>query len=428
MNKKAATVFLGLIPFILSAADRFPKPQFEKPYVPPQLPWPNPRLPLSDGLEAILFSTVLALGVWLVLFVRRRRPVMIYSLLCLAWYGFIRRGCICPVGSIRNASDALLFGTSSDWLGLFFFCAPLLTALLFGRIFCAGACPLGALQDLFIIKPLRLPVWLDRPLRLLPVIVLVSAVICAVNGMFNLICRTDPFVGFFRGCGTPVMLFTGVLVLLIGTVIARPYCRYFCPYSVLLSWCTAVSWKKPVITPKDCIQCNLCAGSCPTDAIIHPEQMPSLRKIDKFFHSFVRRIFTAPLLILVFAAVGFFWSLPLAKYLPESRLNQALTMPSPETAAEADAVIASGRLPSEIAKAAVSAERRFRLQCAIGGALIGLIAAFRLIFAGRKRTRADYDIDHSLCVACARCYEVCPKNLNPVTPSNAEAAQEIKKS
>lgn len=398
------------MPTLLRAADRFPKPQFETPYIAPELPWPSPRSLLSDPFEAILFAAVLAVGVWLILFVRRRRPVMIYSLLCLAWYGFIRRGCICPVGSIRNAADAVLFGAASDWLGLFFFCAPLLTALLFGRIFCAGACPLGALQDFFIVKPLRLPPLLDRLLRLVPVVVLTSAVICAANGMFSLICRTDPFVGFFRGCGTPVMIFTGAFVLLIGTAIARPYCRYFCPYSVLLSWCTAISWKKPVITPENCIHCNLCAGSCPTDAIVHPEQAPPFRKLGVFFRSFVRRVLTAPLLILVFAAAGFFWSLPLARHLPENRLNLALTKPSPETAAEADAVISSGRTPSEVAKAAAEAERRFRLHCILGGGFIGLVAAFRLVSAGRKRTRSDYDIDHSLCVACARCYEVCPKN------------------
>lgn len=422
MNKRFVTILFGLMSMLLSAADRFPKPQFEKPYVPPEVVWPYPRLVLPDILEAFLFTVVLALGVWLVLFVRRRRPVMVYSLACLAWYGFIRRGCICPVGAIRNASDALLFGTTSDWLGLFFFCAPLLTALLFGRIFCAGACPLGALQDLFIVKPLRLPVWLDRLLRLVPVVVLTAAVVCAANGMFSLICRTDPFVGFFRGCGTPDMFFTGIVILAIGTVIARPYCRYFCPYGVLLGWCTAVSWKKPVITPEDCIHCNLCAGICPTDAIVHPEQTPKFRKLDKLFRSFILRVFTAPLLVFVFAAAGFFWSLPLAHHLPESRLHLALTVPSAKTAAEADAVISSGRTPSQVAEAAAVSERRFHFHCMLGGGFIGLIAAFRLIATGRKRTHPDYDIDHTLCVACARCYAACPKN----TVTSSETREQYK--
>ena len=50
-----------------------------------------------------------------------------------------------------------------------FFFLPLVAALLFGRVFCGGVCPLGAVQDLVLLRPVTVPEKLDRVLRWLPV-------------------------------------------------------------------------------------------------------------------------------------------------------------------------------------------------------------------------------------------------------------------
>ena len=34
---------------------------------------------------------------------------------------------------------------------------PLAVALFFGRVFCAGVCPLGAIQELMTLKPIEVP-------------------------------------------------------------------------------------------------------------------------------------------------------------------------------------------------------------------------------------------------------------------------------
>jgi len=63
------------------------------------------------------------------------------------------QGCVCPIGSIQNVTLAM---TDHSYIlpltVLIFFLAPLVFTLLFGRTFCAGVCPFGALQDMVSFK------------------------------------------------------------------------------------------------------------------------------------------------------------------------------------------------------------------------------------------------------------------------------------
>ena len=70
--------------------------------------------------------------------------------------------------------------------------------LFFGRTFCAAVCPLGAVQELVAVRPVKVPRWLDQALGLLAYVYLGAAVMFAATGTAFLICRYDPFVGFFR--------------------------------------------------------------------------------------------------------------------------------------------------------------------------------------------------------------------------------------
>ena len=53
---------------------------------------------------------------------------------------------------------------------------PLLFTLFFGRTFCGSVCPLGALQDVVLLRSVSLPVWLASSLRLCAYIYLALAV------------------------------------------------------------------------------------------------------------------------------------------------------------------------------------------------------------------------------------------------------------
>jgi len=157
------------------------------------------------------------------------------------------------------------------------FVLPLVVALFFGRAFCGGVCALGAIQELVVLKPIRVPRRLDQALGLLKYAYLGLAILFAIRPALArdfLICRFDPFVGFFRREGAPHMLLIGGAFLAAGMFIGRPYCRYLCPYGALLSWCTRLARRGVTITPDKELDCGLCTGACPYGAI---ERMRAVR-------------------------------------------------------------------------------------------------------------------------------------------------------
>jgi len=253
-------------------------PQFEVPYERPAYQHPAPRpwtvkvldvdTAWVEAVDVVLLTAALALAAWLVLAKRSRRGIVALSVACLAYFGFVRGGCVCPIGAIGNVSLGLFdAGFHVPWSVVAFFALPLAFALLFGRVFCGGVCPLGAAQDLVLIKPVRVPTWLAKALGTLPYVYLGAAVLFAATDAMFIICRYDPFVPFFRLAGPAVMFVAGAVVLVLSTFIGRPYCRFVCPYGALLGMLSRVSWKHATITPDECVNCRLCEDACPFGAI-----------------------------------------------------------------------------------------------------------------------------------------------------------------
>ena len=113
---------------------------------------------------------------------------------------------------------------------------------------------------------MQVPRRLDRALGLLKYVYLGLAILFAVKPALArdfLICRFDPFVGFFRRTGAPHMLIMGGVFLLAGMFIGRPYCRYLCPYGGLLAWCTRLARRGVTITPDKELDCGSVHGSLP---------------------------------------------------------------------------------------------------------------------------------------------------------------------
>src|ERR1019366_635047 len=138
------------------------------------------------------------------------------------------------IGSIQNVVVAIAdprYSIPMVVTAAFFL--PLLTAVFFGRAFCGGVCALGAIQELVVLRPVQVPRRIDQALGLLKYIYLGLAIVFALRpGLARdfVICRFDPFVGFFRRTGAPHMLMLGGGFLLLGMFVGRPYCRYLCPY------------------------------------------------------------------------------------------------------------------------------------------------------------------------------------------------------
>ncbi|MCC6587732.1 MAG: 4Fe-4S binding protein [Bryobacterales bacterium] len=247
-------------------------------YVTPPVQKPLPRRAWLQILDVALLAAALGAAVWMVLTKRSRRWIMALSAASLAYFGFYREGCVCPIGSIQNVTVALTdpsYRIPIVVIATFFL--PLVVALFYGRAFCGGVCALGAIQEMVVIKPVQVPRRLDRALGLLKYAYLGAAIWFAVLPAAQrdfVICRFDPFVSMFRRTGFAHMLLIGGALLVVGLFVGRPYCRYLCPYGVLLKWCTRVARRGVTITPDKELDCGLCTDACPYGAI---EKMRAVR-------------------------------------------------------------------------------------------------------------------------------------------------------
>ncbi len=174
----------------IHAQDRFPRPEFESDYKLPLTTTPTPRAEFYQVLDIILLISALILASYFSIKKRSRTGLLSLTIFSLFYFGFLREGCVCAVGSIQNIAAAL--ADSSFLLPtavVVFFALPLIFALFFGRAFCAGVCPLGAMQEIMLQKPAKIPSWLAHVLGTLPYLYLGLAVLFASTGSAFIICR-----------------------------------------------------------------------------------------------------------------------------------------------------------------------------------------------------------------------------------------------
>lgn len=391
---------------------RFPQPEFESGYVQPLTTIPPPRALAREYADVGVLLAALTLASWLALKRRSRAGIVALSLFTIAYFGFYRRGCVCPIGAIQNVTSALTDPSYViPWTVAAFFLLPLIFAAFFGRVFCAAVCPLGALQDLVLWKSVPVPAWLSAPLRLLPAIYLGAAVLLAATGADYIVCRYDPFIGFYRLGGPVPMLLTGGALLLLGLFIGRPYCRFLCPYGVLLQWISRFAFRHATITPAGCINCRLCEQSCPFDCIRppEPERLPEARALAR--RRLGRALALAPLLLLLGAGGGYLLHVPLARLHPEFRLAERVALEArgqvKTYTLESETFRATERSIAALNADAARIRRLFRAGSVILGGLIGLLLGARLIGLARWPRRPCHELDPAECLACARCFASC---------------------
>ncbi|MCP3980674.1 MAG: 4Fe-4S binding protein [bacterium] len=240
-------------------------------YVTPEVQRPRPVGATRQLVDVGLLALALGLGAWLALWRRRRAWLVALTAACVAYFGFYREGCVCPIGSIQNVATALVDPAYAvPYYVIAVFALPLLAALFFGRVFCSGVCPLGAIQELMLLRPVTVPARVDRALSWLRWVYLALAIYFAVlpaAARDFVICRFDPFVGLFRFTGQAWLLIVGGVFLVSGIFVGRPYCRWLCPYGALLSAFSRYAWRSFSITPDRELDCGLCEKGCPYGAI-----------------------------------------------------------------------------------------------------------------------------------------------------------------
>ena len=415
-NRLVVVLFLFFI-FQVSGVNaqeqRFPRPEFESGYQQPSTVTPAPRAQWMEYFDVAVLVAFLVFATWLMIKKRSRRGMVWLGIAAVAYFGFFRNGCICPIGAVQNVT--LSFFDPSYAISLvilLFFIIPLIITLFYGRTFCGGVCPLGAIQELVIVKPLSLPKWLNKTLGLIAYVFLSLAVLFAATGTDFIICRYDPFIGIFRMDGTMLMITLGAGFLLLGMFIGRPYCRFLCPYGVLLSWMSRFSTKHVTISPSKCISCKLCVKSCPFDAIDYPTNEKEVVKSGIGPGRFIAFAVLVPL----WMALGVFAGAKSHVFLSKAHKDvylAELIISNPEVSNDPDNLdvqtfLKSGKTMDALVTEAEVIRGKFYTGSMIMGGFLGLVIGITLLNTVVFRKRQDYVPHKGNCFSCGRCMDYCP--------------------
>jgi len=398
---------------IAVAVERFPPPEFKTHELPPTEA-PPPEATWQEYMDVAVLVAALAVSSYLALRARSRRGILLLTVLSLAYFGFWRKGCVCPIGSIQNVSLALFEQAYAVPLTVAaFFLLPLVFTLFFGRTFCGGVCPLGAIQDLVLVRPVGVPRWLEHGLRLGAYVYLGLAVLFAATASAFVICEYDPFVAFFRLSGSSGMLLLGAGLLVLGMFVGRPYCRFLCPYGVLLGLVSRVSRWSVTITPDSCVRCKLCEDECPFGAIEVPTSSEVVRPEGPGRKSVLVLIMLLPLLVVLGGLLGAGVAGPLSMMHATVRLAERVRLEEEgkvEGTTDVSAAFRATGLPSrELYADALIIKDRYRFASPILGAYVGLAIAIKLLQAVLQERRKDYEVRRSTCLSCGRCFFYCPQ-------------------
>lgn len=140
----------------------------------------------------------------------------------------------------------------------------LLVLGIFGRLACGILCPVGILQELlykipFFKKRRNLPH--DEVLRNVKYVVLVFVIISIILDF------TMP--GLTEGKINSLVIKIGgfSLVFILSLFTFRPFCKYFCPFGVVLGLFNKISPFRYKVKNDKCIKCNICTRECKMDIV-----------------------------------------------------------------------------------------------------------------------------------------------------------------
>ena len=417
MKRLLSAALLCLSSTALYAQNRFPKPDFESGYQYPDHHYLIPNEHIWVGVDIGILVLLMSFVAWAVIKRGIRWPVIAVSLCSVAYFGFFRKGCVCSIGSVQNISLALVDPSYSiSLVVVLMFILPILFTLLFGRVYCAGVCPFGALQELVNVKNYKLSQTITTVLGLIPWIYLTLSIVFAVTNSAFIICRFDPFIGIFRFGGDFALLLFGALLLVASIFTGRPFCRFICPYGALLTIFARFSLFNVKLTKKQCINCDLCRNACPVDAIKPPYD----NKVKENRLTGVKRLLNYVLFIPLMVIAGALLMRAVSQDL--SRINKDVKLvdmvikheidPQDVLTLELEAFYGKEETVERLMERYQIIQQDFKLYSTIAGAFIGLVIGITLINLSVKRTRKFYEIDNKNCVACGRCFGYCPQNLD----------------
>ncbi len=388
-------------------------PGYDSPDWEAQLRAALPKGAVWEYADVAFLIVALGAASYVAIRARSRTGLLVIAGLSLAWLGFWRQGCICPIGALQNV--ALTLADPSYFVPtvvVLLVVVPILFTLLCGRTFCAAVCPLGAFQELTAIAPVRIPRWVDESLGLFPYAFLGLAVMTTVCSGYFLICHYDPFVSFFRlGANASTWIFS-IGVVLLGLVIARPYCRFLCPLGAIFRIVSPLSRWHLRIPPSECINCRLCEEVCPYNAIRRPEEGGWDGTSQKLPISNLHLVVACCGVVIAGVVSGLFlgpvtsrldWRIQLAERVWLEESGQVVG-----TTDASDVFRKSGIPVSQLYEEAAKIEGRYRWGCLLVGLWFGGVMAAKVLQLSRSPHRREYEPERGKCYSCGRCFRFCP--------------------
>lgn len=164
------------------------------------------------------------------------------------------------------------------------------------------------------------------------------------------------------------------------------------------------------ITPKNCIQCKLCANSCPFGAIEEPVEEKGNRRSN--VQRLMTYLFFIPLWIGIGGLTGSMVHVPLAKFNKTVYLAEQL-VEHPELKQDQEnidvrAFLQSGKSMDQLVVEAKEIRSQFYWGGWILGGFMGLVIGMTLLKLASHRNRNDYEPDKTNCLSCGRCMDYCP--------------------
>jgi polyferredoxin len=187
-----------------------------------------------------------------------------------------------PIAGLMNFKYALATGhlPAMHPAAFFLFVTFLAIAFLFRKAFCSWLCPVGTVSEYLwragrqvFGRTLRLPRWLDIPLRALKYLLL-GFFVWAIGNMsaesieqfmrspYGVVADVR-MLNFFRYMGESAAIVLAILVIA-SVLIQNFWCRYLCPYGALLGIASLLSPLRIRRSEPACIDCAKCAKACPS--------------------------------------------------------------------------------------------------------------------------------------------------------------------
>jgi len=234
-------------------------------------------------VQYLFFATVVLIGIKFTMFVNQLENGMVPTVTRPPGIeAFL------PISSLISLKYWLVTGIFNQIhpSGLIIFLMALVTAVLLKRGFCSWVCPFGLLTEhlnrlhrVLFRKNVKVPPWLDYPLRSLKYLLLAFflwAIVLKMNAAdldyfiyspYNMVADIK-MLHFFTNI-TPFAFWVLIALVMLSILVRNFWCRYLCPYGALLGILSFLSILKVHRNVETCTNCQKCTRACPVDIRVH---------------------------------------------------------------------------------------------------------------------------------------------------------------